>query len=122
MTSKLCVALVALCMPAAASAMPVGTFLTKAEALKAKGFTALFASDFKLLQKTIEADGRALGDEGRAAKAAGRTPAFCPVGRIKLTSDEIIQAMRAVPAAQRPRTDTRDALRAYFARRYPCGA
>jgi hypothetical protein len=30
--------------------------------------------------------------------------------------------MNAVPPAQRARTSTKDALRAYFARRFPCPA
>jgi hypothetical protein len=118
---KLCAAIAALCIPAATSAMPVSTFLTKADALEAKGVRALFASDYKLLKKTIQADSLALRDERLVAKAAGRTPAYCPSGPAKLDSNEIVQAMRAVPAAQRARTDTRDALRAYFVRRYPCG-
>lgn len=118
---KLCAALVALCIPAAASAMPVSTFLAKADALQAKGVRALFASDYKLLKNTIKADALALREERLAAKAAGRRPAYCPTGDGKLGSDDVLQAMRAVPAAQRARTDSRDALRAFFVRRHPCG-
>jgi hypothetical protein len=32
----------------------------------------------------------------------------------------VMQAMQAVPAGERARTSTRDALRAYMARRSPC--
>jgi hypothetical protein len=32
----------------------------------------------------------------------------------------VMSAMEAVPPAQRARTDTRDALRAYVTRRFPC--
>ena len=105
----------------AAAAMPVSTFLTKAEALKRKGPLALFSGDMKLLRSQITADAVELRKERLAAAAAGRPTAFCPPsGGIKMTDKDVLSAMEAVPAAQRASTDTRTALRAYFARRYPC--
>ena len=100
--------------------MPVQTFLTKVEALQAKGLGAMFSNDFRLLSNAIKADAKALKAEREAAKASGRTPAYCPKGRVVLKSSEIVGAMRAVAPADRARTETRDALRAYFARRFPC--
>jgi hypothetical protein len=115
------VAAVALLMiPAAAPAMPVQTFLAKANALKSKGPLALLSGDYKLLMNTIKADAGALRNEREAAKAAGRKPPYCPPGPITMGSSEIMRVMQAVPAAERPRTDTRDALRGHFARRFPC--
>jgi hypothetical protein len=112
--------MVALAISAAAPAMPVQTFLTKVEALQAKGLGAMFSTDFRLLSNTIKADAKALKAEREADKAVGRTPAYCPGDRVVLKSSEIVGAMRAVPAPERARTDTRDALRAYFAKRFPC--
>jgi hypothetical protein len=37
-----------------------------------------------------------------------------------MTAQEVIAAMTAIPPARRARTQVRDALRAAFARRYPC--
>lgn len=104
-----------------ASAMSVQTFLSKAEALKKKGPLALFSSDLSLLKKQVTADAAEIRKERLAAEAERRAAAFCPpAGGIKLTDKDIVAAMEAVPAAQRPTTSTRAALRSYFARRFPC--
>ena len=104
----------------AATAMPVETFLSKAQSLQAKGFTAVFSSDVKLLTDAIKADAAALKGEREAAQAAHRTPAYCPPGPVQMGQREIMETMRAVPAPARSRTDTRDALRAHLAQRFPC--
>ena len=107
--------------PAAASAMPVATFLAKASALKAKGPFALFSGDLKLLTNEIKANSIALRAENEAAAKAGRPKAYCtPPGGAALSQDDIMQAMQAVPPQARDRTDTKDALRAFLARRFPC--
>lgn len=101
--------------------MSVATFLGKAESLKKKGPLALFSGDIKLLMNRIKGDAAALRSERLAAEAAGNRPAFCPpAGGVKLGDKDIIVAMEAVPAAQRSRTSTKDALRVYMARRFPC--
>jgi hypothetical protein len=122
MNLKLTVSAAALVFHAAAAAMPVNVFLTKAEALQAKGIASMFSGDFPLLMNIVKADAAALKSEREAAVAAKRTPAYCPPGPFQMGSDEVIQAMREVPAAARPRTDSRDALRAHLARRFPCRA
>ena len=106
---------------AAASAMPVSTFLNKANALKKKGPLAMFSGDLKLLMTQVKTDAGELRSERLAAKAAGTRPAFCPPeGGAKLTDKDILVAMEAVPAAQRMSTSTKDALKGYLARRHPC--
>jgi hypothetical protein len=120
MSLKLIAAFAAVSLSAAVHAMPVQTFLTKADALQKKGPLALLSGDYKLLTKTVQADAKALRDERVAAKAAGRTPAYCPPGPVKMSSRDIVDAMRAVPGPSRVSTDTKKALRAYFARRFPC--
>jgi hypothetical protein len=107
---------------ASAAAMPVSTFLAKADRLQSKGPFAMFSGDMKLLQNAIKADAAALRAERAAAQAAGKRPAYCPPGPVKMGVKEVMGAMRAVPPAQRARTDTKDALRAYFAGRFPCKA
>ena len=110
-----------LMLPAAASAMPVSTFLAKAEALKKKGPLAIFSGDLKLLTKQIEADGAALRAQNKAAAAAGRRKAYCTPGAgVKIGQKEVLDAMNAVPPAKRMSTTTQEAMRDYFARRFPC--
>ena len=108
---------------APAAAMPVSNFLAKAEALKKKGPLALFSGDIKLLMNQIKADSQALRNERLAAEQAGKRGAFCPpAGGVKMTDKDVLQAMEAVPAPRRAQTSTKDAMRAYMVRRFPCRA
>ena len=107
--------------PVAAAAMPVSTFLAKADKLQKKGPLAMFSGDLKLLMGQIKTDAAQLRAENKAAEAAGKPKAYCTApGGVKLSNRDILSAMNAVPPAQRARTSTKDALRAYFARRFPC--
>ena len=102
-------------------AMSVATFLTKADPLQKKGPMAVFSPDLKLLTRQIKADAAQLRADNKAAEAAGRPKAYCTPGAgVKLSNRDILGAMTAVPAPQRATTRTKDALRAYFVRRYPC--
>jgi hypothetical protein len=118
---RLLIAVVLGAAPAAAQAMPLATFLAKADALQRKGPMAIFSSDLKLLTNQIKRDAGELRAENKAAEAAGSQKSYCtPAGGVKLTNRDILGAMNAVPPTQRARTETKDALRAYFARRFPC--
>ena len=109
--------------PVAATAMPVSTFLAKADKLQNKGPLAMFSGDLKLLMSQIKTDAAELRAENKAAAAAGKPKAYCTApGGVKMSNRDILSAMNAVPPAQRARTSTKDALRAYFARRFPCPA
>lgn len=104
-----------------APAMPVSTFLAKAEALQKKGALSLLSSDIRLLRNQIISDGLELRKERLAAAAAGQPSAFCPpASGVKLTDQDALAAMQAVPPAERARTDSKDALRTYLAKRFPC--
>jgi len=118
---RLGLGMIALAGSAGASAMPVSTFLAKASALKAKGPFALFSGDLKLLTNQVKGDFAQIAAERKAAQAAHRPAAFCPPGKsISLTDKDIMAAMEAVRPQVRATTDTRDALRADMARRFPC--
>lgn len=104
----------------AANAMDVATFLVKADALQKKGMLALMSSDYKLLKAEIETNAKILRAERLAAERARRRPAYCPPAKQSLDSDEILAAFRSIPAAQRPRVQVKDALRALLVRKYPC--
>lgn len=104
-----------------ASAMPVSTFLTKADGLKAKGPLALLSGDYKLLKNEVSNSMNSLRAERLAAPKLGKRPAYCPTQQSGgMDVDEILSAMRAIPAPQRERTEVRDALRSHLARRFPC--
>lgn len=121
MTLRLIAAALLLGAAAPASAMTVAVFIAKAESLKKKGPLALFSGDLKLLTRQIKADGASIREERLAAKAAGKPTAFCPPeAGVKLTDKDVMLAMQAVPAAERSRTTTRTAMRAFMARRFPC--
>jgi surface antigen len=108
---------------ASAAAMPVSTFLVKADKLQKKGALAMFSGDLKLLMGQVKADAAELRAENKAAAAAGRPKAYCtPPQGVKLSNRDILGAMRAVPPAERARTSTKQALRSYFVRRFPCPA
>ena len=112
---------IAVLAASAAPAMPVSTFLPKAEALERKGAMALFSRDLKFLTNQIKKDLGEIRAERLASKAAGKPTAFCPPAEGgKLSDKDIMVAMRAVPAQQRASTSTKDALKALLVRRYPC--
>jgi hypothetical protein len=113
-------ALLAVVPVAAADAMDVATFLTKADALQKKGMMALMSSDYKLLKNEILAQSQALRNERLAAVRAHRKPAYCPPAKSGLNSNEILAAFRTIPAAQRPRIQVKDALRGLLVKKYPC--
>ena len=103
-----------------ASAMPVSVFLTKANALKKKGPLALFSGDIKLLMNQVKADSAELRAENKALETAGKRKHYCPPAKFAMDEDQIMLAMRQVPAAHRAHTSTKDALRTYLARQHPC--
>jgi hypothetical protein len=116
----LVVAVAGLVSVSAANAMDVATFLAKGEVLRQKGLLAPFASEYDEVQAEIRTSYASLKQERLAARAAGRRPAYCPPGPASLSMEEMLGAMNAVPPARRARTQVRDALRAAFARKYPC--
>jgi hypothetical protein len=112
--------LASLVLAGVANGMDVATFLAKADALKARGVLAMFSSDSREMQAQLKAGAASLRRERLAAQAAGRPTAYCPPEHASLSVDEIFAAMNAVPPPRRARTQVRDALRAAYARKYPC--
>jgi len=121
---KLAVAAVAVLVPVAAlQAMPVETFLQKAERLQSRGVMALMSSDYRLLRNEVQAASQALRAERLAAQRAGRQPAYCPPAQNNgVTPAELLAHFRSIPAPQRARMEVRDGLRSLLARKFPCRA
>ena len=104
-----------------ASAMPVSTFLAKMDQLAKEGAMATATSDAGLLKTELQDDAAALRVERMAATAAGKTPPYCPdASAAQPTLEEIVAGLRAIPEAQRSKTQVKDALRNFMATRFPC--
>lgn len=99
-----------------ASAMTVQLFLDKADALQKKGMAALFSPDIGVLKA-----------EGKEAVTSWRTqaprarPAVCPppAGQ-KLSSDEVLAMLRALPPSERVRLSVHDGLHRQLNDKYRC--
>jgi hypothetical protein len=111
-----------LAIPASASAMDVATFLEKVHSLQRLGPFALLSRDFYRLKSLVEADGDALKAEYARAEAEHRPTKFCPPKESKprVSKDEYLAEVNAVPVDQRATTDTKDVLRTLLERKYPC--
>ena len=120
MRFALCAGALVLAAAGSASAMPVSTFLTKAQALEKKGPLALFSGDLKLLTSQVKQDSLQLRAENKTLEAAGKRKHYCTPKGFSMDEKQVLQAMQSVPAGQRPRTSTKDALRTYLAQRHPC--
>lgn len=114
--------LLAMSATASAQAMPVSTFLAKADRLKAKGPFALMSGDFKTLTREVTTASQSLKAERLALESAGKRAAWCPPQKASINSNEILAAMAAIPPAQRLTTDVRTAMRGLMIRKYPCPA
>jgi len=113
-------AVMMLAAAAPAGAMDVATFLGKAAALQAKGPLALFSSDVGLLKTEGMNVGKELKVERLARIAAHQPAEYCPPTPGSMNADELLGAMRAIPAVQRPKTSVRTAMKALLIRKYPC--
>ena len=99
--------------------MNVATFLAKADALKAKGVTAMFSSDLKLLRTEGQAAGANYKARLNAERATGK-PSSCPPKGTKVDSDKLLAFLRTYPEPVRPRVSMKQAMADYFIRTYPC--
>lgn len=110
----------ALClMPVAADAMTVQEFLTKMDALKARGAMAIFSSDVGLLQAEGKNAIAAWQADKDARKAAGKPPLACAPKGTKMNSSEVIAAFRTFTPAQR-QMSVKQGMFHVFQTRFPC--
>lgn len=117
-------ALLAAAPVTAASAQDVQHFLARAETLIRRGPFALLSPDFYRLKSLVEADGESLKSDYARKVAMHERTAFCPPSEDKprVSKDEYLAALRAVPVQHRATTDTKDVLRSLLERKYPCRA
>ncbi len=110
---------VALAAAPASAEMSVGTFVSKGEALKAKGMTAMFSSDLKVLQSELKKASTIYRARLDQDKAAGRPAHSCPPakGKASLNSDEVMGYFKTLPA----NTGLYGGMAGLMKKKYPCG-
>lgn len=108
-------------LPGAAAAMPVSTFLAKADALMKKGPMAVFSGDIGLLKGEMKISFAQLRAEQVAARKAGRRPDSCMPAKVGVSPNELLGHLRAIPVAQRG-MPMKDALGTWMQKKYPCPA
>jgi hypothetical protein len=99
--------------------MSVATFLSKADALKAKGLMALGSSDMKLLRAEGQAAGMAYSARLQQERAAGKPSSGPPKGT-RPSSNEVLAHLRTYPADKRAGLTMKAAMADYFMKKYPC--
>jgi hypothetical protein len=112
------VALGAFAAPASA-AMTVGTFVAKAQALRANPLAAIASPDLGLLRAEAQAATAQLKAERDARKAAGKPPIACPPPGQSIGILEMVDGLAALPPADR-RLPLKDGYAKVFAKRFPC--
>jgi hypothetical protein len=112
-------------VPATASAQTMNAqrFHSRATALRAKGFVAIFSGgEIKALTAEAQAAGKRAAENRRAAVRSGQAPRFCPPqGSVSMDDKEFMARLSAIPAADRSRIDMTEAMTRMLAAKYPCG-
>jgi hypothetical protein len=110
----------ALAAPAAAAGeMSVAAFLTKVDALKSRGFGALFSPDVGLLRSEATAAGMAYSARLKQEKAAGH-PSSCPPSPVKVGQDMWLSHLRSYPENVRSGISLNRAMAEMFIKTWPC--
>lgn len=120
---RLPMALMLAAIPAAASAqtMSAETFHQRAQALKKKGAMAIFSrGEIKTLTKEAQAAAKRAREQRLATLKAGGKPRSCPPEGSRMGSDEFMERLAAIPAAERARIDMTEATIRILATKYPC--
>ena len=105
-----------------APAQDVAHFLVRVDHMLGLGPFALLTADFYRLKRLVEADGDQLKREFAVEQALGHKTRFCPptTDKPRVSKNEYLAALRAVPLARRASTDTKDVLRTVLEHKYPC--
>ena len=104
---------------AAGGDMSVAMFLSRVDALKAKGPMALLSPDLKVLKSDGEAAGAAYRARLVAERSAGK-PSSCPPKGATVSQDQVLSHLRTYPAGTRERTSMKTAMADLFIKTYPC--
>ena len=108
----------AMASPAAAK-MTVGTFVAKANALRANPLTAIASPDLQLLRAEAQTATRELKAERDARKGAGKPPIACPPQGQSIGIMEMLDGLAALPPADR-KLPLKQGYAKVIAKRFPC--
>lgn len=108
----------AVATPASAK-ITVGSFVTKANALRANPLTALTSPDLPLLRAEARAATAQLKAEREARRAAGKPQIACVPAGQSIGIYEMLDGLAALPAADQ-RLPLKDGYAKVIAKRFPC--
>ena len=104
-----------------AQSMNAETFHKRAQALKKKGAIAIFSrGEIKALTSEGQAAAKKARERRLATVSAGGKPRSCPPEGSRMGSDEFMERLAAIPAAERARIDMTEATIRILASKYPC--
>ncbi|HEX8555791.1 MAG TPA: hypothetical protein VF695_13880 [Sphingomonas sp.] len=103
----------------ASAAMTVGTFVTRANALKAQGPMALVSPDFTVLRAEAQAATAQLKAEREARRAKGLKPIACVPQGQSIGILDMLEGLAALPAADQ-KLPLKDGYARVIAKRFPC--
>ena len=107
-------------MAAPASAkITVGTFVSKASALRANPLTAFASPDFSLLRTEAQAATAELKADRDARRATGKPPIACPPAGQSIGITDMLDGLAALPKADQ-RLPLKDGYAKVIAKRFPC--
>ena len=108
--------------PALAQTMNAESFHQRATKLKKKGAMAIFSrGEIKTLMNEGQAAGKRAREQRLAAIKAGGRPRYCPPdGPQRMDSDEFMERLAAIPAAERARIDITEAAVRVLEHKFPC--
>ena len=128
MNNKLLILVLAtgIAAPAAAQNMPLPQFIERGTKLEKKGMLALLEKgEINALMTEMKAASEAVRAERLANEKAGRRGPYCPPADGKgarMSSQQLLAELRAIPAAKARTMSTRDGMRHLTIKRYPCPA
>ena len=105
----------------AQSGMTLDAFVTQANRIPMNP-TAMLRGDARRLMRESQASIRIVGEEIKAARAAGRTPPACTPDKVSINPRQLLAFMNGIPRERRLRMSVTDGFRAWFASRYPCAS
>ena len=111
-------ATLAIASPASA-AMTVGTFVAKANALRANPLTAMVSPDFATLRSEAQSAAAALKADRDARRAAGKPPIACVPEGQSIGITDMIDGLAALPPAAQ-KLPLKDGYARVIAQRFPC--
>lgn len=103
----------------ATAAMTVGTFVTKANALRANPLTAFTSPDFSTLRTEAQAATAQLKADREARKAAGKPPIACVPEGQSIGITDMVDGLAALPAKDQA-LPLKDGYARVIAKRFPC--